>query len=102
MRLPTPGEPPQGSSRWEVIRYALGSNARTIRFCSICLVMTGSPITVLVELLRHFRLPASLAVAIMVAPTYDISGVEEHRRVCVKNVGLLDHGWSEPRSVEQA
>ncbi len=55
MRLPTPREPRQGSSRWEVVRYALGSNARTIRFCSICLVMTAGPATAVIELLRHLR-----------------------------------------------
>jgi hypothetical protein len=43
MRLPTPREPRHGSSRWEVIRYALGSNARTARFCMIWVVVTGGP-----------------------------------------------------------
>ena len=44
MRLPTPREPRHGSSRWEVIRYALGSNARTARLCVLCVVVTGGPV----------------------------------------------------------
>ena len=44
MRLPTPREPRHGSSRWEVIRYALGSNARTARLCVIWVVVTGGPV----------------------------------------------------------
>lgn len=55
MRLPTPREPRQGSSRWETVRYALTSNALTARFCLIWLVMTGGPGTVLVEVIRHIR-----------------------------------------------
>ena len=43
MRLPTSREPRQASSRWEVIRYALGSNARTARFCVIWVVVTCGP-----------------------------------------------------------
>jgi hypothetical protein len=43
MRLPTPREQRHGSSRWDVIRYALGSNARTARLCVI-LVVTGGPV----------------------------------------------------------
>jgi hypothetical protein len=43
MRLPTHREPRQSSSRWEVIRYALGSNARTARLCVIWVVVTGGP-----------------------------------------------------------
>lgn len=44
MRLPTPPEPRHGSSRWDVIRYALGSNACTARLCVIWVVVTGGPI----------------------------------------------------------
>jgi hypothetical protein len=44
MRLPTPREPRHGSSRWSVIRYALGSNARTARLCVLWMVMAGGPV----------------------------------------------------------
>jgi hypothetical protein len=44
MRLPPPREPRPGSSRWEVIRYALGSNARTARLCVLWVVVTGGPV----------------------------------------------------------
>jgi hypothetical protein len=43
MRLPTPREPRHGGSRWEVIRYALTSNALTARFCVIWVVVTAGP-----------------------------------------------------------
>jgi hypothetical protein len=56
MSVPAPRQPRHESTRWEVIRYAIGSNARTARLCLICLVMTGAPLTVLAELLRHIRL----------------------------------------------
>ena len=45
-----------GSARWEVIRYALDSNARTARLCLIWVVMTGGPAAGLVELLSYIRL----------------------------------------------
>jgi DDE superfamily endonuclease len=54
MRVPTPREPRQGSSRRATVRYALGSNARTARFCLIWLVMTGGPATALVEVLSPY------------------------------------------------
>ncbi len=59
MSLPTPREPRHGSARWEIVRYALGNNARTIRFCAIWLVMTGGPAAgyALAELIRHIQLP---------------------------------------------
>ena len=44
LRLHTPREPRHGSSRWSVIRYALGSNARTARLCVIWVVVTGGPV----------------------------------------------------------
>jgi len=44
LRLPTPQEPDPGNSRWSVIRYALDSNARTIRLCLIRLVAIGPPV----------------------------------------------------------
>jgi hypothetical protein len=56
MRLPASLEPRQGSSRWEVIRYALGSNARTARFCVICVVVTGGPVgTAITYWILHIR-----------------------------------------------
>lgn len=59
MRLPTPRELRHGSSRWEVVRFAMTSNGRAARFCVIWVVMTGGPATALVELLSHIRLRAS-------------------------------------------
>jgi hypothetical protein len=59
MSVPARREPRHGSTRWEIIRYALGSNARTARLCLIWLVMTGVPITALAELIRHIRLRAN-------------------------------------------
>lgn len=59
MRLHTPREPRHGSSRWEVVHYALGSNRRTARLCIIWVVMTGGPVTaVAAELILHIRLQA--------------------------------------------
>lgn len=42
MSVPAPREPRHGC-RWETIRYALDSNARTLRLCVILLVMALSP-----------------------------------------------------------
>jgi hypothetical protein len=53
MRQTTPRQPRPGSSRWEVIRYALSSNARTIRLCTIWLVMTGGAAAGLGLLIRE-------------------------------------------------
>jgi len=60
-RIPAPRQPRHGDGRWEtVIRYALGSNARTFRFCAILLAAavayhaTGLNV---IELLRHMLLP---------------------------------------------
>jgi hypothetical protein len=55
LRLPTPLEPDPDNSRWSVIRYALSSNALTIRLCLILLVMTGGAITIVLELIQHIR-----------------------------------------------
>jgi hypothetical protein len=42
MRVPA-SEPPRHAERWEtIVRYALDSNARTIRLCLICVAMTCS------------------------------------------------------------
>jgi hypothetical protein len=43
MRVPTSTQPCH-AGRWETIRYALDSNARTIRLCFILIVLVGSPI----------------------------------------------------------
>lgn len=55
MSVPAPREPRHGC-RWETIRYALDSNARTLRLCLILLVVTvaSSAVASLVaELIRH-------------------------------------------------
>jgi hypothetical protein len=41
MKVPTP-TPSRHVGRWETIRYALDSNARTIRLCLIWIVVIGS------------------------------------------------------------
>ena len=71
-----PREPRQGSSRCEVIRYALGSNARTARFGVIWLVMTGGTSVLLAELLRHIRLCLADWVFRVLIPAY---GGTRHR-----------------------
>jgi hypothetical protein len=43
MRVPT-SPPPRNAGRRETIRYALDSNARTIRLCFILIAVVGSPI----------------------------------------------------------
>lgn len=55
MSVPAPRQPSHGSTRWEVVRDALGSNAKTARLCLLWLVMTGTPVTALAELIRHIR-----------------------------------------------
>jgi hypothetical protein len=59
MSVPAPRQPRHGSTRWEIIRDAIGSNAKTARLCLIWLVMTGAPVTALAELIRHIRLRAN-------------------------------------------
>jgi hypothetical protein len=58
MSVPAPRRPRHGDGRWETIRYALGSNARTFRFCLIWLVMAVSTVAAAVaaELIRHMLL----------------------------------------------
>lgn len=52
--VPAPQEPSNGG-RWETIRYALDSNARTLRLCLIWLVVLVSSAGAIAvsELLRH-------------------------------------------------
>jgi hypothetical protein len=52
MSLPTRRGP---SARWDVIRYALGSNARTFRLCLILLVASIAPVVGLLELTLRVR-----------------------------------------------
>ena len=43
MKAPVPGEGrPCPAGRWEIIRYALDSNARTTRLCLMWVVLTSS------------------------------------------------------------
>jgi len=42
-----------GKHRWETIRYALDSNARTARFCVIMLVASIPPETLIVLLIHR-------------------------------------------------
>lgn len=61
MSVPVPREPRHGD-RWETIRYALDSNARTLRLCLIWFVSIASPVvaTVVTMLMRHMLLCAPL------------------------------------------
>ena len=61
MSTPAPQEPRHGGGRWETIRYALESNARTFRLCLILLVTIVAPVAaaVIAELIRHMLLCAS-------------------------------------------
>jgi hypothetical protein len=53
MRVAVPGTPRQNvTQRWETIRYALDSTARTVRLCAIMLVASTPP-ALLTVLIRH-------------------------------------------------
>jgi hypothetical protein len=58
MSLPAPHEPRHDGGRWETIRYAIDSNARTLRLCVIWTVAIVSPVaaTVITLLVRHMLL----------------------------------------------
>jgi hypothetical protein len=55
MSLPAPHEPRHDDGRWETIRYAIDSNARTLRLCLIWAVAIASPVavTVITLMIRH-------------------------------------------------
>jgi hypothetical protein len=53
VRVPKSPEP-DPSGRWETIRYALDSNARTIRLCCIRLIGSSAVAAAVAELLLHF------------------------------------------------
>jgi hypothetical protein len=58
MSVPAP-RPPRNDGRWETIRYALDSWARTFRLCLICLVLIAAPAAAahpLAELIRPILL----------------------------------------------
>jgi hypothetical protein len=52
MSVPT-STPPRHAGRWETIRYALDSNARTIRLCCIMLIGSSAVVAAAVGLLPH-------------------------------------------------
>jgi len=56
-RRPAQLEPRQGG-RWETIKYAIDSNARTLRLCLICIVLVAAPVAaaLVAELIRHMVL----------------------------------------------
>jgi hypothetical protein len=58
MSVPAPRVPRHDGGRWETVRYALDSNARTFRLCLILLVLAISPIAaaVAVVLIHHVLL----------------------------------------------
>jgi hypothetical protein len=92
LRLHTPREPRHGSSRWSVIRYALGSNGRTARFCIIWVVMTGGPVTAVVtELILHIRLQAHV-----LGPAMRAARGRERHQVLIRShggpLGRAEHG----------
>ncbi len=62
MSLLEPRDPRDGG-RWETIKYALDSNARTLRLCLIWFVLVAAPVaaTVITMLMRHVLLCSLLA-----------------------------------------
>jgi hypothetical protein len=58
LSVPALRRPRRDIGRWETIRYALDSNARTFRLCLILLVTTVSPVVaaVVAVLIRHMLL----------------------------------------------
>ena len=58
MSVPAPQGPRHDDERWETIREAMESNAKTFRLCVIWLVVIAAPIaaTVVTLLLRHMLL----------------------------------------------
>jgi hypothetical protein len=61
LSVPAPCRARSGSGRWETIRYALDSNARTFRLCLILVVATAAPcvaavVAVVAVLIRHMLL----------------------------------------------
>jgi len=56
LSLPARPSPRHDCGRWEAIRYALDSNARTFRLCLILLVVALAPClaAVAAALVRHF------------------------------------------------
>lgn len=56
--IPASPDKGDGGGRWETVRYALDSNARTVRFCLMSLVLILPP-AVLLALLRHLLLPGA-------------------------------------------
>ena len=61
MSVPAPRRPSHADGRWETIRYALDSNARTFRLCLIFLVTIASPVAAAVAavLIHHLLLCGS-------------------------------------------
>ena len=55
MSLPASQDQRDSSGRWETIRYACDSNARTIRLCVITLVLVIAPMTaaIITALMEH-------------------------------------------------
>lgn len=49
-----PWGPLHGSGRWEAVRSALDSNARTFRYCLMVTVFPAA-VAVITELMRHIR-----------------------------------------------
>ena len=58
MSVPAPRPPCHDGGRWDTIRYALDSNARTLRLCLILLVTIVAPAAAaaVAELIRHMLL----------------------------------------------
>jgi len=58
LSVPAPRQSRHGGGRWETIRYAIDSNARTFRLCLILLVTIVSPVAASVGavLIHHMLL----------------------------------------------
>jgi hypothetical protein len=55
LSVPAQREPHHAGARWETIRYALDSNARTLRLCLILLVVSVPSVVALIELAARLR-----------------------------------------------
>jgi hypothetical protein len=72
MSVPAPREP-RHDGRWETIRYALDSNARTLRLCLIWLVVIAAPVAAaaVAELIRHTLLCEGSAAYGLPSPSHE-------------------------------
>lgn len=66
MSVPASQGPREPGGRWETVRYALDSNARTFRYC-LMVVITPVGGAILAELIRHMLLGVAFRLAFRMA-----------------------------------